>query len=300
RHEELHARILEHKVRALAGACRAYLQLAQATASSAAEARAELQGLLGQERAGFQTLKREITVFVRDLQARLRSRADERFQRFRGEVARGLRTSLQQEMPGWKGNLYKRSRRFQGWLEAGMHEEMTRISGQGADFLGDFLTEAQTSLQRMVRAFQDRLGQAIYNALGIRFEGAQFHGEVVEPRRPDVRIGMVFDTQVDLLWFLIPMGIFGPLFARHFLGLVPWEVEKNLSRLANQWAESTNASIDSLVSQAMEFVVQELATLESLATSEDDLGPKLRQAIEAVDLAIISLRCSEAPQPSQG
>ena len=282
RHEELHTRILEHKVRALAGACQAYLQLAQAAASSAAEARAELQGLLGQERAGFQALKHEIAVFVRDLHTRLRSGADERFQRFRGEVSRRLRTSLQQEMAGWKGNLYKRSRRFQAWLEAGMQEEMVRISGQGAEFLGDFLTEAQTSLQRMVRAFQDRLGQAIFNALGIRFEGSQFHGEIVEPRRPDVRIGMVFDTQIDLLWFLIPMGIFGPLFGRHFLGLVPWEVEKNLSRLANQWAESTNTSIDGLVAQAMDFVDQEVTTLETLALSSEDRRDSIQAALDVL------------------
>jgi hypothetical protein len=36
------------------------------------------------------------------------------------------------------------------------------------------------------------------------------------------------------------MPVFRPLVRRHFLRRIPWEVEKNLSRVADQWADAGN------------------------------------------------------------
>ena len=146
--------------------------------------------------------------------------------------------------------------------------------------------EAEASLQRKVRGFQDRLARSIERALGLTFEGARFHAELSNPRQPDVRVGKVFDSQVDLLWFLIPMGILGPLFDRHFLKLIPWEAEKNLSRLANQWADAANACIEGLVSQALDFMRQELITLESMTTMAEDRRDEIERALNILAQAL--------------
>jgi hypothetical protein len=207
----------------------------------------------------------------------------EHFQRFRGEVTHRLRESLQQEMTGWKGNLARRSERFERWLDTALKGEMSRVTEHGRDFLEAFLVEVQSSLQRRVRGFQDRLAGAIQQALGISFEGARFHAELSEPRHPDIHLGKVFDTQVDLLWFLVPMGILGPLFKRHFLKVLPWEAEKHLSRLSNQWAEAANTCIEELVSQAMNFMQRELATLESLTDTAEDRREEIREALEVLE-----------------
>jgi Dynamin family len=283
RHEELFLKILAHKDLAILGACREYLLLAQKVAVSAAESHSSLREILRNEQAGLRTVKGEIGAFTRDIQTRARSISAEHFQKFRGEVTRRLRESLQSEMAGWKGNLARRSERFERWLETSMREEMSRVREHGRDFLEVFLMESQSSLQRRVRGFQDRLAGAIQRALGIAFEGARFHAELSEPRQPDIHLGKVFDTQVDLLWFLVPMGIFGPLFERHFLKLLPWEVEKHLSRLSNQWAEAANTCIDGLVRQAMDFMQRELATLESLTGSAEDRREEIREALEVLE-----------------
>jgi GTP-binding protein EngB required for normal cell division len=283
RHEDLYTNILNHKYRALIAACREYLLLAQRAALAAEASRSVLRDILRHEQASLQSVKSETGVFIRDLQARAKSDSAAHFQMFRGEVTRHLQDSLRKEMAGWEGHLAKRSERFQRWLVRAMTEEMTRVSGHGQPLLENQLVDAQTSLQRKVRGFQDRLAKAIEQALGLTFEGPRFHAEVSEPRHPDVRIGKIFDTQVDLLWFLIPMGIFGPLFERHYLGLLPWEAEKNLSRLSYQWAEAANACIDDLVAQAMTFMRQELATLESLTDHADDRRLEIQDALAALD-----------------
>jgi GTP-binding protein EngB required for normal cell division len=283
RHQELFANILDHKVRAITGSCRDYLLLAQRAAQAAVEARSDLLEMLNQEQASLQSVKSEIGVFTRDLKTRARSGASDHFQAFRGEVQRHLQASLRRDMAGWKGNLAKRRARFEQWLEQALHEELSMLSAHGQEFLASHLLEAEASLQRKVRGFQDRLARAIERALGLTFEGARFHAELSNPRQPDVRVGKVFDSQVDLLWFLIPMGVLGPLFDRHFLKLIPWEAEKNLSRLANQWAEAANACIEGLVSQALEFMRKELETLESLTTMAEDRREELESALAILD-----------------
>lgn len=283
RHHDLFASILDHKVRAVAGSCRDYLRIAQRSATADAEARSDLRDMLNQEQTSLQSVKGEIGVFTRDLKSRTRSGASDHFQAFRSEVQRHLQESLRNDMGDWAGSLAKRRIRFECWLEQALQEEMSLVSTSGQGFLAGHLLEVEASLQRKVRGFQDRLAKAIERALDLTFEGARFHAEIADPHQPDVRVGKVFDTHVDLLWFLIPMGALGPLFNRHFINLLPWEAEKNLSRLANQWAEAANACIDGLVSQALDFMQKELETLEALTTMAVDRRDEIRMALDNLD-----------------
>lgn len=282
-HEALAARILDHKLQTAGAACRDYLRLASQAASASAASRANLQAVLQAEQTGLPAVRGEIATLARDLQTRVRGRAMEHFHGFRGEVARNLQAAIQAEMATWKGHLGKRRERFEQWLEKALETEMARVSEHGVDFLQPFLEQAQGSLHRTVRAFQDRLAQAIERALGLRFEGATFRTDLVEPHQPDIRVGKVFDTQVDLLWFLIPMGIFGSLFRRHCLKLLPWEAEKHLARLAHQWAEAGQSALNDLVAQAVAFMNQELATLGTLASTAEDRAPELAETLAWLD-----------------
>ena len=282
-HEELARAILAHKLRAIQGACREYLTLALRAAEATADSREALRAALAQERAALDAVRGEVGVLIRDLQTRARSRAADHFLALRPGLARDLRERLRGEMKGWTGHLGRRRERFEQWLEAALRKAMAEVSPSGHEVMDACLLEAQTSLRRLVRAFQDRLAEAIRRALGLDFEGVRFQAEIAAPRHPDVRIGRVFDTQVDLLWFLIPMGLMGPLFERHFLKLLPWEVEKSLSRLANQWAEAGQAGLQDLVDQALGFMRQELATLESLTLGAEDRRADLQQALRSLE-----------------
>lgn len=282
-HEELARAILAHKLRAIQGACREYLTLALRAAEASADARGALQTALAQERAALDAVRGEVGVLIRDLQTRARSRTADHFLALRPGLARRLREDLQRDMKGWTGHLGRRRERFERWLDAALREAMAEAAPSGHEVIDACLLEAQASLQRLVRAFQDRLAEAIRRALGLDFEGARFQAEIAAPREPDVRIGKVFDTQVDLLWFLLPMGLLGPLFERHFLKLLPWEVEKSLSRLANQWAEAGQAGLQGLVDQALAFMRQELATLEALTLGAEDRRADLQQALRSLE-----------------
>lgn len=278
--EERFRGIMAHKLRTLAADCRSYLALAKAASEAAEKARDELKSVLTSERRDLKIIRGEVDVRIRDLKAQVRTTSGERYHGHRREVAERLQRALDAELPGWKGNLARTARRFQEWLAENLESELSDLSGRGEEYLSGYLLSAQTSLHRTVRAFQDRLAKEIERALGIAFEGADFHAAIAEPTRPNIRVGKIFAISIDLLWFLVPMGLVRPLVFRHFRKRIDWEAEKNLSRLASQWADAVNASIDDLARQAMAFVTDELSTIDRLVSGTEDRSPDLRDALE--------------------
>jgi hypothetical protein len=276
RREEAFEEIARHKVHALVAGCREYLNLAERAAGAADTARSELVEALARERRTFGSVKGELRLLCNHLHAEVRTAADERFHAYRGEVAGRVTASLREAMPGWQGHLGRVTREFEGWLADAMMEEMGAVSLHGEGHLAGFLFRAQASVERSVRAFADRLAGEIERALGIRFEGTRFDPQVEEPAHPDVRLSPTFDTHFELLWFLIPMPVFRPLVRRHFLRRIPWEVEKNLSRVAGQWADAMGASIDVLYRDATEFLGREMETIAGLV-GEADAGNRLEE-----------------------
>jgi GTP-binding protein EngB required for normal cell division len=281
REERFHG-IMSHKLRTLAAECRSYLSLAKAASEAAEKARDDLKRILMREREDLKVIRSEVDVQIRELKAQVRTTSGERYHGHRGEVAERLQRALDAELPAWKENLARTTRRFQEWLVENLEGELSDLSGRGEEYLSGYLLKGQTSLQRTVRAFQDRIAKEIEQALGLTFEGASFHAAIAEPTRPNIRVGRIFDVSIDLLWFLIPMGLVRSLVFRHFRKRIDWEAEKNLSRLASQWADAVNASIDDLARQAMGFVLKELATIEGLVAASEDRSPEIRNALEAL------------------
>lgn len=291
RREEAFGEIARHKVHALVAGCREYLLLAERAAGAAAAARADLAAALSRERGGFGSVKGEIRLLCNHLKAEVRTASSERFHASHGDVTGRVAANLLEAMAGWKGNLARVTRDFEGWLTDAMAEEMGAVSLHGEGHLAGFLFRAQASVERSVRAFADRLAGEIERALGIRFEGARFDPQVEEPAHPDVRLSPTFDTHFELLWFLIPMPVFRPLVRRHFLRRIPWEVEKNLSRVAAQWADALGASIDGLFRDATGFLERELATIEGLVgeVGTGNRGEEIRGALRELSAVDSSL-----------
>ena len=283
--EERFRGIMRHKARALLAECRSYLRLAAAAAESAGMAREELARVLRQEKEEMGAIRGEAAILARELKSRVRTTSGEKYHAHRGDLAERLRLALERQAGEWRGNFADTTRRFQEWLRESLERELMELSGRGEEYLSSYLLTAQASLQRTVRAFQDRLAERIEAALGVSFEGASFHAAIREPAHPDVRVGKIFDVQLDLLWFLIPMALARRPLLRHFRKRIVWESEKNLSRLSSQWADAVNGSIDHLVWQAMEFVADELSTIERLVAGAGDNRDRIRQALGELDAA---------------
>jgi hypothetical protein len=86
------------------------------------------------------------------------------------------------------------------------------------------------------------------------------------------------------------MPLFGWLFRRHFLGMVPWEVDKNLRRLNSDWYEAVETAVNNLREQALTWVRAEISTLGQLLDRQSDDVPALKENIHRLEtgLALVS------------
>ncbi len=284
RHEEKSREIIRYKLRALMDGSRGYLRMALSAAGAAQDAREQLQRQLQQERRDLSTVRNEIQLLSIDLKARLRDDALEQFLGHYSDLVGCLTDDLRSRMARWRGNLWKTTEAFEHWAQERLHEQLGPLSvEQGGALTRQHLAAVEASFRRVVRAFQDRLAKGIEQALHITFTGAEFEAAVKEPKQPDIGIGRVFDTPIEMLWFIIPMFIFRPLVNRHFLRMLPWEVEKGLHRLAAQWSTAIGKSVDDLAEQAQLFIQEEMTTIEGLVAKAQDQRPGIETALATLD-----------------
>jgi hypothetical protein len=144
------------------------------------------------------------------------------------------------------------------------------------------LEKAQAAFSRAVQGFRDRLAGNILQSLGMKFTPEPFDAEVRKPAAPPISIGNLYMFSIDLLWFLIPMTIFRPWIEKRLLRRVPLEVEKNLSRLASQWTDAINSSIEKIEKQAISAVQGQIATVESMLSRSHSEAGDLRSALESL------------------
>jgi GTP-binding protein EngB required for normal cell division len=278
-HEERRQEILAHKLHTLAGECRDYLLLAQTAAQVSDSARAELLELTRREQGNLDQVARALKVLARDLERRAHDKLIEGYLALLPSVLASLQADFDRSSRTWKGHLGKTSAAFQDWADKALRREMGAVLPLGERFLAPVLAEAESHFKRAVRGFQDRLAVAIETALGVRFSGATFQAEVEPPVAPDVRIDKTFDIPLDLVWFLVPMPIFRRLIYRRLRSQLPWEAEKNLTRLAVQWNEAAKRSIESIARQAEAFMGDEAAAVIDLATSTEAKTARVKAAL---------------------
>ena len=79
------------------------------------------------------------------------------------------------------------------------------------------------------------------------------------------------------------MRIFRPRVEKHFLGRIPDEVVKNLSRLVSQWTERINAAILKMERGAEKNLREQISTVESLLSRTHSEAEEIRAALAEVE-----------------
>ena len=279
--EDEFKKILQHKVQSLGKGCLSYLEIALKTSLQADLDREQLRKQILNEKVNYELFREEISLIARENAQQTRELIKNYLEKFHEpQLKKRLLEILRKEMPSWKGDIGKLTRRYEDWLQETLAEELDHISKtEYKHFLGT-LKKAHASLSRSLEAFRSLLNQNIERVLGLRLAEADWKIEVAEPHQPDIKIGRTFDFHFSLIWFLIPMFIFRPLFERHYLNEVPNGVFVNLSRLAAQWEDRINKAIEGMKKQALKYVQDEPATYESLLSRSHGQTEEIRQRIE--------------------
>ena len=282
-------KILQHKMQSLLKGCLGYLEIALKTSLQADRDRDLLRKQILDEKVNFDLIREELTVIARESQRQTHILIMDYLDHFQKPVRKKISEELERELSIWKGNLWKLTRRFEEWLAERMTEEMRHISKTEHRHFYGTLRKAHVSLSRSVEAFRNLLDKKIERVLGVRLAEADWKIEVSEPDHPDIKTIRSFDFHFDLIWFLIPMFIFRGLFEKHFISEIPRETVANLSRLAVQWEDRINRAIEEMRKQVINYVKEELSTIDALLSKTQGQTEEIREAIQKLSEALQGL-----------
>ncbi len=274
------ASILQHKVASLAKSAVAYLEIALKASEKADEDRESLKKLILTEKLNYDLIRSELFAIARENMLQTRTFIAMRLETRRVEFTGALMTRLQKEMPTWKGNLWKLTRRYEEWLEENLSRELNELSKEEHRHFFGTLNKTYMSVSRSLDLFRNLLDRNIETVLGIKLSPAEWDLSVPEPTRPDVAFAKVFDFHLDLLWFFIPMVVFRGVFEKHFLSKIPGIAQMHLSRLAYQWEVLINKTIEDIRDQALKYVQNEVATIDGLLSRTAGQSEEIRKAID--------------------
>jgi GTP-binding protein EngB required for normal cell division len=271
------------KLAALTRACRGYLTVGLQAAERADADRERLRAAVLDESVRAAVIRDELRLAEQRVCEGTRPAFTSLFLAQQAKVRQRLTEALAAELPTWQGNLARQARRYEAWMADRLTAELAPLSRDAAPLAVDLLGQAEGRSRRVVEAFRDRLGRNIHQATGVSVSPAAWEAKRPEVTVLPVAVGRAFMTDWDLLWWLLPMGLVGGLFRRHVLGRVPWEVEKNLTRLAGDWAEAVEAAVADLRAQASAWVDAELATLDRLLGQRPAETTAFREALRRLE-----------------
>jgi len=282
-------RILHYKTQSLAQSCLGYLRIALQSSLQADLNREGLRNQILNEKVNESLMREELGIIAREHQRQTRPLIATYLEPFSIPLIKKVKNKLEKDIPAWQGNLWQLSRYYESWIAETLSGEMHQLSKtEHIHFLGT-LKKAHAKFSRSLEAFRKFLDENIENVLGVRLAQVDWNIDVAEPDHPDIAFTKSFDIHLDLLWFLIPMFLFRRIFERHFISNVPKEVEINLSRLAYQWEKSVNYAIEAMRLQAITYIQEELATIESLLSRAQGQTENINQVITQIEKLSASL-----------
>ena len=164
--------------------------------------------------------------------------------------------------------------------------ELTPHSQEAISLATDLMDRAEDRLRRVVEAVRDRLSRNIHEATGLTVSTATWTVERPSVVSIPVAVSRTFMMSWEMLSWLLPMWLIGGMFRRHVIGRVPWEVEKNLTRLVGDWAEAVDAAVANLRHEAEVWVDTELSTLDRLLAQQPLEASAFQAAMRLLEKAV--------------
>ena len=273
------AEIARHKLRSLVQQGRGYLEIALAAATRADAARMALKAKLEEEWRHLAGMEREFGVLSREWSASALDWYLAELAATQRKLQAQVTVGLEEEMADWQLRLPPFLDAWRKWLDGYLTGALEEVSAQRREMFCAPLERAREHLTRSVRAFHDRLRQAVKESLGVELTAAEFTLEVPAPAEPPVDVAYAFDVALTTVGWLVPMTLFRGPVKRVLLRKARWEVEKNLSRLAADWRDRVAVGIWELTKRAKERAVGEWETLDGMTSREISGGPGVREAL---------------------
>lgn len=266
-----------HRVGQLASECRDYLEVALAAASSHAEAIGELRVALDAEASRLPELRQQAARQLEPINKSLTEHAQKLARRHLRATVERLDRDLAEQQPTWTGSLKQENERFRAWLRPALSEAMAPVAPAIAIGLDRHLDDAMDAAARIGEAFVQRLGRHVAQATGVELSLPAPDPRRVPTESVEDPVSATYESPLELLSPVIPMGLARTSVRRRMRNALPWEVEKNLSRVAYRTAKTGRDGLQ----QALDLYIDGLAAVLDNCRRAADASPADVPAISA-------------------
>ena len=274
------SKIINHKIKSLIQSCISYLKIGMESNLKTEKERDLLKNDIIDEQLRYQVIKNNLDMISNSYKNSNRETVSSIVMTFSENIREKLESGFQKEFMTWEGNLYKIARRFELWLQNNLRELLLESAEKSILQLDGYLKDIQKHFDLIASSFADRLNKNVEKVLGIKLNTVALQTEVERIKKPDISVSYSFDIHIDLLWFLFPMFLYRKIFFKFFFKKIPYEVEKNLSRLTSSIANNISKIIESNKQQVAQYFRSELLTIENILTNQNNESTNFELAIE--------------------
>lgn len=278
--------IFRHKINALRQSCLSYLRLGLEFSNKKGNEKEELRKTVLDERLKLSYINKELIILTTAFKESNREKVKSILTPYTQDIAERLKIDFDDKYNSWRLNLHKLSRNFEAWLESELTILLQKCYEQAELNLDNYIQDIQQHYYQFANSFIERLNDNVNKTLGVKINSILLQINRGKINQPDINVSYSFDIQIDLIWFLIPMFIFRPLFRKFFWNKIPFEVGKNVSRLISDVNESINKVIDYNKNQVTQFISNELATIERLLGNQENESDHYKEAIDRIEKLI--------------
>ncbi len=276
-------KIFNHKIDSLIQSCLSYLRVGLESNKKTTREREALKEQIIDEQLKFQFIKNNLDIIANSFRNRNREKVASIVMPYAKDIRARLENDFEKDFHLWQGNLYKVSRKFEMWLHNSLKEILLTAGEKAILQLDSYLTDIQSHYNIFAQSFSERLTNNVEKILGIKMKTVALNTEVERIKQPDISVSHSFDISIDLLWFFFPMFLFRKIFQKFFFKKIPFEVEKNLSRLTSGIAENISKVIESNRKLVGQYIYNEIISIENLIDNQKFERNNFNQAIEEIE-----------------
>ena len=282
--ENKNIHILNYKLNSLRNQCLNYLSIAFRSGIKKKNGEHLLKEKILDEKLNKPFIKKELNLIAQNYISGTRQRLkDHLFLKHETKLTINAKKVFSKEYFNWKGNLNQIARKYETWFKEFISNELKEILKRDKEFFDEIPAEAIHHFEQYLQSFRERLDDRILNVLNVKMKTEKRDIHKKEIRNPDISIGWAFESQIDLLWFLIPMSLFKKTFYRYFLKQIPGEVQKNLYRLSAELTGVINDEIIHAKESSIRYIENELDTIEQLLSEENTDIENIRNSITLLE-----------------
>jgi len=260
-----------HKILGMALECLKYTEIVLRSQEKFRNNEKQLQSVVGEIEKHREHYRSELLYITTAFKGEVRAMFEKIIIPFEEEMIGKLKQTLEKEMDRQQGMFYKVTRWFEKWIIGSIRNEVALTYPGSIPQIDLFLNGKAGFYTHFIRSFQQSYKQFVHDLYGVDIRIEPVNVAPVSLGPPDISVYRIFDTQLDLFFFYLPVGLIRPLLKNYFKRQIEYEIEKNLRRHVSILTEKILKIIDGYHRFTSTTIQDELITLQRLVQSRGEL-----------------------------